>query len=541
MADMVNDDRILLLQPVVSAFVNKCQQPDSDPGGLLRNIRMILDASGPDAKARSIELVGVEGCAMLMGKLPWELVMPLYVVLKCPALLSADPNSVYSFAQLLEDDASNLRRQQLCRRFRELRVDEDWLHEQEKLALRSSASLQVGDIPWLLQLLEESGEEESMQSVFPQLAVKNPSQYFWLSLMARLQQSGKSALSKKCLDIVVRQLPPFPEHTTCYPPNENMSGPDNLVKIARICVETDDTDKLLTVFAKMQYAIRTRSAPETTFEYYYPLAEFVLGLTEEQVADSRLSRESLNNFLLDVLDSFLDEQPVCKCVDTVFTNARHWQRKACPIFNDENTAKILRVAGALGGVHFLQYSRGFSVDALKKHHHMTVKDFARAVALNAKPERVDDPAYASYDSVVSSLLDVHPPAEDKSSLTDFLKFFELALQLGAHTAVRAKLEVLSTEKMLSSHTIQLLLPLTQKLAPLLRQYRPRLLDEAFHAFAHAVFKSFSNKLRRFRLDIFSTLVTFDCEVGSMCPHGCPDLRKWIITGGFAEHEQSRVA
>nr|GAT50780.1 predicted protein [Mycena chlorophos] len=336
--------------------------------------------------------------------------------------------------------------------------------------------------------------------------------------MERLQQSGKSALSKKCLDIVIRQLPPFPEHTTCYPPNENMSGPDNLVKIARICVETDDTDKLLTVFAKMQYAIRTRSAPETTFEYYYPLAEFVLGLTEEQVADSHLSRESLNNFLLDVLDSFLDEQPVCKCVDTVFTNARHWQRKACPIFNDENTAKILRVAGALGGVHFLQYSRGFSVDAFKKHHHMTVKDFARAVALNTKPERVDDPAYASYDSVVSSLLDVHPPAEDK-----------------------AKLEVLSTEKMLSSHTIQLLLPLTQKLAPLLRQYRPRLLDEAFHAFAHAVFKSFSNKLRRFRLDIFSTLVTFDCEVGSMCPHGCPDLRKWIISGGFAEHEQSRVA
>nr|GAT53650.1 predicted protein [Mycena chlorophos] len=451
------NDHVLVLQPAVSALVHACQQPDNDSRTLLASLRAVIDASGPDAKARSIELVGVEGCAMLVEKLPWELVVLFYCKMTRPISV-----------------------QQLFRLLRELRVDEDWVREQERLALQSLAAVQAEDIPRLLQLLEASGEEGFVQSILPQLASKNPSQYFW--------------------------------RVSAWKPL------------------TNDTDKLLHIFMKMRHAARTRSAPEATSQYYYPLAEYIMGLGQEpSLSDSKLPRESLQYFLLDVLDSLLVEEPVGPCFTVTGGFIHRWReghptggssrwapvesRKsdACP-FNDENIAKILRVAAALGGVHFLQYSPGLSVDALKKHDRSVVKDFARAVARDTKPEHVDDPAYAAYDSVVSALLGVHPPAESDPDPA-LMDFFQLALQLGAHTAFKD--------------------------SQLLRPYRPSPLDEAFKAFARFVLTSFADELYRFRTDTFSILDKFHCEARNECRHGCPGLREWLIAGRPEIHREMR--
>nr|GAT53652.1 predicted protein [Mycena chlorophos] len=386
-----------------------------------------------------------------------------------------------------------------------MHVDEAWVREQEGLALESLAPVDVVEIP-----------------VLPQLASKNLNQYFWLSFRERLQETNASALAKKCLEIVVRQLPAFPEQTTCYPPDENMSGPDNLVKIARTCVESDSHDQLPLIFTKMRLAVKTRSAPETSARYYYALADLLISLGEESIPGSRLPRAFLEVFFLEALDALIWEKQTqnCQCF-VVFRRVSQTKSDTC-LLNDENTTKILRVTAALGGVHFLRYIPGFDAAALKKHDRAVVTDFARVLSLNAKPENVDDPAYASYDSVVGFLLNVYPPAAgDLLSIVEFLK---LALELKAYHTFKTRLLSLSTT------AIDFLLRIVPRLLELLRPCRPTPLDQELDAFAHSVFKSFADKLHRFRTRDFATLAGFGCERGAKCLHGCSGLRYWLLGG-----------
>ncbi|KAJ7054939.1 hypothetical protein C8F01DRAFT_1259353 [Mycena amicta] len=501
------------LQPLITALVQGCADPDNDPATCLRLLRSAIEVSGVGAQRRTIGLLGLEGCRLIFSTLPSELTMPF-------------------FAQILRDDESNLRRHQLICRLRDLGIDAvapGWRQTQEEIALRSLASVDGDDIPWLLEILLSSGADSFVDLIIPQLHAHHLTQYLWVVLIhairenkAKISRHAVNRVVSRCLEVVVHDLPAFPEPTTCYPEGENTSGEENVLKVLRLCQETNNIGHCSPVYVKMRQVVRRESGNRTFKTLYIALAPFAMEIVKSENPSAQFYIETHKEVLGDALNSITHiSKAQCNCSTSWSSSRRNRDDLSCPL-NERDTSTILLIANTLGGVENLRHIPGLKADSLKKHGHETVKNFIRAVAANFKPQQATN-AYEVYDSAISALI---AGIEDQSpSLTKNISFSQLCIDVGAFTAFKTLL--VSLRK--NASTLDLLVPLLPELAKLVQteSVRPAL-GSAFEAFARSTLKSFATKLKHFRLSTFDGLQTFGCQTVDACEHGCREMREFLL-------------
>ncbi|KAJ7102733.1 hypothetical protein C8R44DRAFT_346467 [Mycena epipterygia] len=457
------------------------------------------------------------------------------------------------FGKAMENDESNSRRQALLVRLSKMAEEDNnseialWCKTQEENVLRFFSKLDAKQIPWLMELGLSRGAQFLRDIVFPQLHSQNLDKEFWIPFLRVLRESKTlvpidvvGRLTAQCFSETARNLPPFPTKKQKgkykWEPATEQKDCQPILDVIALLVESNYPELCSQVFIQMWDAARSGAYKENCppWQYYVELSPPLIRLIQSSSATApAILAVAFQPFFVGVVDSIISIPPTKPKIHL-------WEEDKPSIPQDMTTFRTAtRMAGGLSMV-----KSSFLLDKLNRHSSQTLREMARAVAAEFRPQGgVAGPDYdVVIDALAAAAINVFDPTKNSPVSTrtvaygypnigppeQMLDLVKFCFEVGAHSQFQHLLDRLllpPAGSTIEQHLSTALVPFFPALRQYLATKRLDFQTEPFKSFAVAVVTAFADKVMRQKHTDFvpAALQTIGCGCA-----GCSELKQFFL-------------
>ncbi|KAJ7226732.1 hypothetical protein GGX14DRAFT_417216 [Mycena pura] len=477
------------------------------------DVQLLLRALKDCGVDKNANLIGVEGFVSAYEGFGWSALKNF-----CGEVMLNDPSSTRRralltwLAQMGEEEAEV----------------SAWCTAQTDMLHRALGTIDVSDIPWLMNVATTRGGDFFRDVIFPQLEAQKLDRAFWCAFSKQLHQNVASIPSlaimrDNCVSELVRGLPAFPTKDTPYAHWQDKDSVE-ILKTIQLCIETQNEALCCEIFTKMRDAARSGDfLPKLPpWLYYAELSPAVIEALQSSPAGTALDGVFLP-FFVDVVYSI---------VSVVRTTSEGKKIEPCPL-SDPHKAVLAAAARKAGGISVLKQSLGAA--GLTAHDSSRLQALALFIAKEfPRQEMSGSGDVQAYDELIvnivraaidtfdtATLAKSHNPSDQMMSLVQF------CFEVGARDECGRLLNRLSESPAgvsVGQHVSTVLIPFLPALKQHLVAQHLDFRADPYKKFAAAVIKAFVQKVMTPAVALAAQIQTLGCACAD-----CAELRAFFVS------------